>query len=324
MNRFQSIVFFLFWVAANAVAQNNLFTDELKTGDKGYVYTFIERYFGELKSIKSQIDLQNKLKDDKVLFVHGSVFEIDCLSSDWPFTLNCYDERYYEASWQKDGEELLTILFPISYELLLGIPKIEIEKTLYQEIVSANDKSTPVEHDDSVTIAQLEKVADSLYRTNPYQYYQIESLNDCQYYLIDSVGLFRLVSDTTYLQQSAINVFHSIQSQDHIIDVSQGVYGFKSLHYSITLNQWVNYCRQKGMRIYVALEEENASVLTLLIVAECRELGYNHLMSVLIPKNYMKDTATAWTAKINGYIPTHNVKNLYQNYKHRDKRNLAL
>lgn len=312
----------MFWAAVSAVAQNTLFTNQLKSGERGYVYSFIERYFHEIQNLKNSDEILQKLNDDKVYFAHGTYGDIKHLSQDLPFSLNCIEDRYYEATWTDNkGKSIITIMFPVSYELLLGNPKIEIEKKLYQEIISEKQFNN-VEVEIHTTDVQL--MDNGLYRTNPRSHYQLETLNNCLYYCIDSRGGYQLVRDTTWLEQSAINMFHKIQEHDFLIDVEQGVYGFKSLHFQITLNQWTSYCLQKGMTIYAALEEESKNVLRMLVVAECRELGFNHLLSVDIPRTFLTRNDQVWSAKLNGYIPTHNVKDLYQQYKQKPKRNIAL
>lgn len=323
MKRLWSIAIIMFWAAALSVAQNSLFTIEQKNSERGYVYTFIERYFEEIQQMHNNAEVLQKMNDDKVFFAHGAISDIKQLHQALPFTLNCFEDRYYEASWQKDGQEYITVIFPVSYELLLAMPKIEIEKTLQNEIVSSVKKASEASTL-PIALDQLEKQPNGLYRTNPKKHYQLESLNDCLYYLCDSDGRFSLVCDSAYLEQTVLNMFHNIQSQDYRIDVEQGVYGFKSLHYRLTLNQWVAYCKNKGMTIYTALEEESKSVLRILIVAECKELGFNHLLSVDIPRDFLTNTTTVWSAKLNGYIPTHNVKDLYQQYKNRPNREVKL
>ncbi len=311
----------MFWAAVSAVAQNSLFSSELKTGERGYVYRFIERYFYDLSVMKSNSDILQKLNDDKVYFVRGNYGDISKLSQSLTFTLNCIEDRFYEATWSNSDEEIITIMFPISYELLLGQPKIEIEKSLYQEIISAKRFDFK-----RITLdtSSVKKMDNGLYCTDPQKHYQLESLNNCIYFLCDSNKELYVVHDSAWLEQSAINMFHVIQDQDYKIDVEQGVYGFKTLHYQITLNQWTNYCLSNGMNIYAALEEENANVLRLLIVAESQELGFNHLLAVDIQKTFLMNSEHIWSAKLNGYIPTHNVKDLYQQYKQKTKRNIAL
>lgn len=322
MRRLLSILFtFLFWAAVNAVAQNKLFPDDLKQGEQSYVYSFIERYFSEISNIKDRSFLTQKLYDDKVFFATGSVEDIKHLSSDLPFALSCFGNRYYEATWSKGQEVVLTVIFPISYELLLGQPKHEIEKTIYDDICAA-DLST-LKSGKLESSQNLMKLANGLFQTKQIKYYQKESLSNRSYYKALPSGQFKPVLDAAFIEQSATNIFQSDTGIDFKIDVEQSLYGFESRSFTITLRQWLAYCQSRSLSVYAGIEEEYESALKLLIIAESAELGYNHMLSVMVPKKFLADSHnTVFSAKLNAYIPTHNVKDLYQQYKEKTKREL--
>lgn len=315
------ITIIMFWAAVSAVAQNSLFSKAAKQGDKEYVYDFIERYFKELSAEKNSADVMQKLNDDKVFFTTGSVNDIKNLNQSMSFSLKCFDDRYYEATWSDDNNAVVSILFPVSYELLLGMSKAEIEKTLYEEITKIDYQIQK----DSVCEAELKLLPNGLYQTDPKKHFHIESLNNCKYYFKDSIGNYSLVFDSKYLDQSVTNLFQTDMNKNIKIDVEQGVYGLKTKNFTITLKQWINYCNKRSLTIYTAIEEEYETSVKLLVIAECKELGFNHMLSVMIPKSIIDKTESiALTAKLNAYIPTHNVKDLYEQYQDKAKRNIKL
>lgn len=318
---YRFLLLMIFWVAASAVAQNKLFPITLYQSDQGYVYDFIDRYFGELQKIKNHSELLQKLNDDKVFFAQGSVSDISLVNDKVPFVLNRIEDRYFEATWRNENSQPLTILFPVSFELLLGQPKAEIEKTIEKEIKNAEASGLSMAIPEA---GALKFIGDGLYQTNPKQHYELESLNNCCYYILDSNGVPQLVKDERWLEKSVINLMHDALSDDYIIEVEQGVYGFKQLHFTMQLSQWHSYCRSKNMNLYVAVEEELSDAYKMLVVAECRELAFNHLLSIYVPKDCLRNSGKAWRAQMNAYIPTHNVKDLYQQYKQRAKREIAL
>lgn len=315
------ITIIMFWAAVSAVAQNTLFSKEAKQGGKVYVYDFIERYFKELLAEKNSADLMQKLNDDKVLFATGSVNDIKNLNQNMSFSLKCFDDRYYEATWNDENNAVVSILFPVSYELLLGMNKAEIEKTLYNEIINANNLHLK----DTVNEAELKQLPNGLYQTDPKKHFQIESLNNCRYYQKNSSGNYSLVFDSQYLEQSVLNLFQTDMDRNIKIDVEQGVYGLKTKNFTITLKQWINYCNKRSLNIYTAIEEEFETAVKLLVIAESKELGFNHMLSVMIPKSIIDKTdSTVLSAKLNAYIPTHNVKDLYKQYQDKAKRNIKI
>ena len=85
-----------------------------------------------------------------------------------------------------------------------------------------------------------------------------------------------------------------------------------TISYTITLNQWHNYCAEWGLKVFFAVEEEREDGILALIIAQSRELGFNHLLSVVIPDKFIIDKNTVLKVRLSPYIPTHNVKDLYQ------------
>ena len=319
MRRFLCIVFSLVWVGSMS-AQTHLFRQEIRETGRSYVYDFIERYFDEISRMTNSQDLAQKLYDDKVFFAEGSVADIRSLTDTTDFSLNCINNRYYEAVWSKDSLSFLTILFPISFELLLGLPKNEIEKTLFDEISHLN-KSVVNE------VAEMKDVklsSHGIFQTIPKMHYQIESLNNCRYYRMSEQSDLVPLFDSIFVEQSIANLFHLDLGKEYKLNVEQGLYGFKTKKFVIGLNQWLAYCQKHEMTIYVGIEEEVRESFKVLVIAECEELGFNHLLSVTIPKDIFHRNDSELKARLNAYIPTHNVKNLYQQYKKRAKREIKI
>lgn len=320
MTYFRYISILLFWVATSVVAQKRIFPAESYQSEQGYVYQFIDRYFYELGKINKSSDLLQKLNDDKVYFAQGTVSDIANLSETTPFTLNRIEDRYFEVTWREEEKVNVTILFPVSFELLLGKTKADIEKGIESEIKASGQlKRMVIPSKD-----QLIPLSDGVFHTNPRQHYELESLNDCCYYIEDSLGKFHLLKAQDKLEFSVLNMMHYCPQQDYTIEVEQNVYGFKQQHFTMQLSQWLSYCKSKNITIYAAMEEELADVLKILVVAECKELAFNHMLSIYVPKDCLSNSSKAWKAQMNAYIPTHNVKNLYQQYQKRAKREIAL
>ena len=66
------------------------------------------------------------------------------------------------------------------------------------------------------------------------------------------------------------------------------------------------------MNIFFAVEEEREDGILAIVVAQCKELGFNHLLSVVIPDKFVNDQNAVLKVRLTPYIPTHNVKTLYQ------------
>ncbi len=283
-----------------------LFPRDLKSKYASNVYDFVERYFLEMYCFKDKSMLKQKLRDDKVMFTVGSIADIKQICDTSALNISKVENKFYEVSWSNGGQTFLSLAFPIQYELLLGMPQVEISKSMYDMIIGAECTN------DTFAIEKYIPMGNGIFKSNPEAHYELESVNTCTYHYNDKEGSYPLIVDTLYGDLSATNVFHIITKCNNPIDVEQSLYGFKKQKYSITLQQWVRYCISTHSTIYTSIEEEYDDAYKVLVVVSNKDLGYNHLLSVVVPKCFISKPTAMLEAKLNAFIPTHNVKNLYQ------------
>lgn len=290
-----------------------LFSLEIKEAYASGVYDFLERYFLELLTW-NKTSLVRKTEDDKFLFLTGTLNSLRQIDKNTPFSIYKADNKYYEVSWKKsDGEALLTVEFPINFELLLGMPQVEIAGTLYDRIVGA-PKCFETQVPDT-----LQQIENNVFCNTPLLSYQVNEVNNALYFKKEK-DTYSVIVDTEQINYSALNVLQTPTLCNNPMKVEQSVYGFKTLDYTITLSQWINYCHSEGFTTYAAVEEEYDDALKVLVVAECKDLGYNHLMSVIVPRDFLVKPSAELKCSIAAFIPTHNVKNLYQPYVEKAKK----
>ena len=124
---------------------------------------------------------------------------------------------------------------------------------------------------------------------------------------------FQPYFSATHLDYAVANLFHGlIDKADYRMYVEQSVYGLKTINYTISLRQWLDYCAEWGMNIYFGVEEQREDGLLALVIAENNELGFNHMLSVVVPDKLVTDKNAVLKVRLTPYIPTHNVKNLFQ------------
>lgn len=291
-----------------------LFAPQVMNNHASDVYDFLERYFLELVAWKDKVTLEQKMADDKVMLVIGTLDSLRLITDRTPFTISRFENRFYEVSWlRENGSKILVMVFPIQYELLFGMPQVEIANTMYDRIVSAPKFS------DVIVPDSLQSMDKYIYRSVPIRSYQIEDVNNALYFFNDN-DEYSLVVDTAMVNYSATNALQQPTRCDNPINVEQSVYGFKKLHYTITLSQWINYCHSAGLETYTAIEEEYDDAIRVLMVAESKDFAYNHLLSFIIPRNFIAKPNAEFKCKLSAFIPTHNVKNLYQQYVEKPKK----
>ena len=295
------------WCASASSQGLRLFSPEMKEAapkPQTVVMDFLERYFTDLSIVK-QTTIQTKMADDKVYFRKGKPFDLYQVCDTMPFSISLLD-RYYEVKWMKAEEPFVTIVFPAQYDLLLGKEKDEASKTFKDAILAAPQRTEEVK-----TPSDLEKVDGFLYQSKS-DTLELASLNDAIYY--NKVReAYHPVFDYDHLAYSAANLFHGlIPAADYRMYVEQSVYGMTTINYTISLSQWLNYCAEWGLKVFFAVEEEREDGILALIIAQSKELGYHHLLSVVIPDKFVGDQNAVLKVRMTPYIPIHNVKDLYQ------------
>lgn len=275
------------------------------------VMDFLERYFGNELPALQHTTLEHKMADDKVYFRKGKLQDLYHLADTMPFSISLID-KYYEVKW----EPIVTVVFPAQYDLLLGMQKDEALEKLKDAILAA-----PLRVSSKAVPSDLHQLEDSSWQSKK-EYFELESLNDAIYY--NKVYKdFLPVWEEKHLGYSAANLFQGlIDSVDYRMYVEQSVYGMKTINYTLSLQQWLNYCAQLGMKVYFAVEEQREDGLLVIVIAHSRELGFNHLLSVLIPDKFVCDRNAVLKVRLNPYIPTHNVKTLYQQETHNHKKKI--
>ena len=154
-------------------------------------------------------------------------------------------------------------------------------------------------------------MADGLYQTNG-DTMNLGSLTDALYYNKVS-DVIQPVFDKAHPNYSAANLFHGlISNRDYRMYVEQSVYGMKTVSYTLSLKQWLNYCTEWGLKVFFAVEEQREDGLLALVIAQSREFGFNHMLSVVIPDKYITDKNAVLKVRMTPYIPIHNIKNIFQ------------
>lgn len=295
----------------------HLFSDSTRNMvDKNIIVVmdFVERYFGELRSLKGT-SVETKLADDKVYFRKGRWTDVYQLNDTVPFSFSRM-EKYFEISWLKADVPFLTFVFPAQYDLIVGKSQKEIQNGLRRDILSASYYDFELQPLDTTNIKVLD---DSIFVIRS-QHIGVESLNDARYFIKTNEG-YSPVYDDSLTEYSASNLFHGlISNKDYRVHVEQSIYGMTTTSYDINLSQWLKYCSINGLKTYFAVEEEREDGILAIVIAQNDVFFYNHLLSVVLPKGFVNNPKAVLKVRLTPYIPTHNIKNLYKQQTENNKR----
>lgn len=270
-----------------------LFSEEMRQMGKSPIFDFLERYFLQLKYPPQVKSMSNMMRDDQFKFLTGSLKTVDDILSTDGFSFN-YDNHLYQATWNRNDSTLLSVSFPVEYELISGENKIEAENNLVSDI-----KNTKVIIPSDKPVIKKD------------QYLSEQFTN--QLYL--SRG--KLISNERHPAESGANMMLSLQTEgDYQIKITQVSYGFKKTEFTVPLKQWIAFCQNQGCELYFGLEnltdkDEVEGVVMAVNAAE----NYNHVLTVKIPSDIIETKSGTIEARLYPYVPTHNVLNMFAAYR---------
>lgn len=205
-----------------------------------------------------------------------------------------------------EGRTFASIEFPVNFELLTRRTRSELERGMPIMLKSA---STEIQLPDKPRISDLEKEGE-IYLDGGMNYY-LESLTDRTYYR-DADGWASAIFDNAEKQRSAANLLLGATEEQRRLELVQKLYGFKEQRISTNSGQWLNYCRDNDLKLYFSVEKEAEDGILALVIAENGTLMYNHLLSVLIPHDFVSNPKSALKGTLTAFIPTHNLEDLYE------------
>ena len=314
-NRTIMAVFFLlsFLLGKAEGGRFHLFSEEVKTAYPSAIYDFLETYLYRLDSLHLNGNMSHpSMMLDKVLFLKGESSVARNITPQTSFSITKMEDKMFNAVWKDStGVTILDMVFPASYELILGAPKNKIERTMEKQLKAMPLSFVP----DSLKNPEVKMLADSVFQSQPVTIYEIASINDATYYYScpDSVTL-QPVFDSEQKWYSSANLMQGLITDidDYQLYIEQSAYEFDVLKYTISLSQWLNYCREMRASVYIGLEEEREDGLMILLLAQSNDLGFKHMLSMILPWNFVEKRDAILKARLYAYIPTHNVKTYYQ------------
>lgn len=269
-----------------------LFSDQLRMQGNSPIFDFLERYFLQLKYPPMVKTASNMIRDDAFQFISGTLADIDKLRMTDDFSYS-NDNHRYTATWSRNGQMLLSVSFPVEYELISGENKIEAENNLPSDVKRA----------------VVKKGKDLPTRTESY-------INECfSNRLYQQNG--QLIVSSRHPAESAANMMLSTNAKGkYDINITQISYGFQKKVFLVPLRQWIAFCKNNGCQLYFGIEQiaDNGTVNAVVLAFNQAE-NYNHVLTVSIPADVISQRQGVVEARLYPYVPTHNVMNMFAKYR---------
>ena len=268
-----------------------LFSEDLRNMDNPPIFDFLERYFLQLKYPPTGRTAQTLAQDNQFKFLVGSIKTVNELLPSDGFSYS-YDNHLYLAHWKRNGQPILSVSFPVEYELISGENKIEAENNLMADV-----KSTVVPEQSKNTATG--------------SHYLNKNISSKLYYQRG-----KLILSDRHPAESIANMMLSFQMPGSFdVNITQISYGFRKTMFTVPLHQWIAFCQNSGCQLYVGFEDMNTFDAFRAVVFAVNEAeNYNHVLTVDVPIELIRDQKGSIEAKLYPYVPTHNVRNLFANY----------
>jgi len=270
-----------------------LFTEEIRQTGKSPVFDFLERYFLQLKYPPLLKSTSNMIRDDQFKFLTGSLGTVSEILLTDVFSYS-FDNHNYQATWSRNDQPLLSVTFPVEYELISGENKIEAEDNLLADIRSTKvdvSKEKPFSKND---------------------HYLSKDITNRTY-----LQRGKLVSDVHHPAESAANMMLSLHTEGSFnIKITQLCYGFRKTVFEVPLRQWIAFCQSHGCELFFGIEDvsDEGSVNGVVLAVNESE-NYNHVLTVNIPTDILDSKSGTIEARLYPYVPTHNVRNLFAAFR---------
>ena len=262
---------------------------------------FIERYFLELDLQIGGRKPAERIYLDKVKCSCGDIEMRHKVTVQTEFGIKHIERREYRIYWLL-GKDTLELVVPADCQLIMGANAIELETSFEPDIERV--VSTPYvcdKFDEGIVSSEDEYMV-----INAGDYLSDEIRSDL--YLGKKGGKMELLLDESKPIESIKNILLTgCFPKDLPLALTINRYGYQKSEKSIILQQFVEYCRMEGCRMYVGIKSHTESMVSATVFALNNELGYNHVLSVEFPVNILSGKQMVITATSYMYIPLQNV-----------------
>lgn len=281
-----------------------LFNDEImQLHGESPVFDFIERYMLELDMRLDGRSPLERMNIDQVVISKGNLQMLRAIDTKTEFSINELKRRMYQVTWTVKGKKV-EITFPADCQLLIGANAVELENMMKRDVnrimpLTSNDIITDWTHVKTTRSQGHIIVEGGKYLSN-----QIRG----DIYLQDIHGKKQLICNKKNARNSITNIMLTGQFQRVIpMHLRIDKYGYKAEETDITLQQFIDYCKNEGCKLYFGIKTMNEKTLTGTLFAYNEKMAYNHVLSVSIPLNILDGKEEKINATVYAYIPLQNV-----------------
>ena len=296
----------------------SLFSKETKQMLDESVCDFLERFLLELVLQKSEREVKRKLIEYHVfLKYNGADFGKDHFVSIYQtlhdlvmpvgFTLH-YANKKGLATWDLKHEKSLSLLFPMSADLIIGMDKKEADNHVYSRLVQLQTQSDDY-IDEAVCFDDLIKKDGDVYLKKG-STFLIPSLNSDTYYEKKTSGYLPLFQ-AALPEQSLKTLFHTFTNGTNVkLLLTHRQYGHFTPEIELPLNNFLAMFK-RDFEIFTYSKKKKDGKIEIIAVIRHKNLNYIHLLHAVNTGEIQKLDELILNADFYSNIPQHYIKSLF-------------
>jgi len=299
----------------------SLFSPETKQIINPPVCNFIERLLLELILLKSQKEIINTLKFNKIdIRKNGIEFgkgtfisisnELNKLQN--PVNFRLQKDNIYTAVWEFGNNLSFTITFPVSRELIFGTDKKEEDQNIGDLFENSDDCIFSVKKE-SVSAEELTRLEGTDLYVKKGNIFLKNTINSDVYYK-RSENKYQLFFDADFPEFALSNIFITRQFDKNLtLKITHRKYGGFTPEFSISLNKF--FCIfDKGFDTYCIVQfPQQGNNIQISVVLHNRDFDYIHLLRIKTSTEQIFSENGILKADLYTNIPKDNLTNLFSN-----------
>lgn len=271
----------------------------LRNSELQPLLNFVERYLLEL-DLPSDFSRAVRLSRDKVECKTTAGILPAKIGYDDGFSFEAVALKTYRVSWQRDGQTILTMAFPMDAQLLLGCNAIELERNLVKNIAGVPNARTKRSE---ISADALKGKGDTF----------LDPLISNKLYTKKVNGQLDLIFNSSNMHQSVCNFALTGCAPTLVpLNLTVDLYGYNKKELQLSYPQLVRFLKEEGCTLYFGIKTRSETMVEGTLFAVQKNLGYCHVVKLEIPTSIIKAQPEGKvSARFYAYIPQHNISSDY-------------
>ena len=255
---------------------------------------------------------ENNLQQKELKFVRGSWAQLEQLGDTLGCVIQNLSDKYYRVKWQRDGQDVIIVTFPISYELLANSSRREMQANLIRDLKAyVKDSLQPF----TIDTLSLQPTKTEGILMLPGQSHIIPKISSALYVRKDKEGVAHLLNDNRQPAESMANllVADSETTADAMIQLEFVLDNYRKDTLQVSLADWKAFMRSQGCQPYFGYEGVSKGEVTGTLLLANPQSGYDHILHVSCPTDAIGQEGMMLRATAYLFTPLSNVKALFGN-----------